>query len=370
MTLDLFKKLEDVKEEALHQKFLMLRDNPILFHERKIIESWTEGFVDRDNKIVKEFQTTFHSSFWEFYLFKVFKDSGFVIDFSYDSPDFIVKKPIEMNIEAVISNIRKDGKKETDRKLENFLNNTLPPHKINDFQEFLEESIIRHSNAIGAKSEKYLEKYRKKQWVKEDIPFVIALSSYGQIDYGREFHYPLLALLYGLYYDASEKIYKTMSHIDNPNSETNATIPLGIFNNSNFEHVSAIIFSCTLTLGKLTALAISNVESYHELQKVLNIRHDTEKPFYKIQIVSPKIPEELADGLMIFHNPYAKQKLTPDILPNTNIVNITFNERKLNVESDNLPLVARLNIDKYTFNNGLIRDIDTNYNDHEDISFD
>lgn len=32
------------------------------------------GFEDRDGKFVKEFQTTFNSSFWELYLFACLRD--------------------------------------------------------------------------------------------------------------------------------------------------------------------------------------------------------------------------------------------------------------------------------------------------------
>ena len=53
MTLDIFAKRHDLDENILHSKFKFLRDQPILFEERKIIRNWTEGFVDRDNKIVR-----------------------------------------------------------------------------------------------------------------------------------------------------------------------------------------------------------------------------------------------------------------------------------------------------------------------------
>src|SRR5699024_11891260 len=61
-------------------------------------------FQDRDNKFVKEFQTTFNSSFWELYLHACFNNLGFEINYSYSSPDFVVKtrrRKLEMLIEAV-----------------------------------------------------------------------------------------------------------------------------------------------------------------------------------------------------------------------------------------------------------------------------
>lgn len=75
MELDLFEKIENLDESKLHQKFLFLRDYEELSGARSILNNWTKSFCDRDNKIVKEFQTTFHSSLWEFYLFSVFRKS-------------------------------------------------------------------------------------------------------------------------------------------------------------------------------------------------------------------------------------------------------------------------------------------------------
>ncbi|WP_232925945.1 hypothetical protein, partial [Pseudomonas syringae] len=39
-----------------------------------------EGFPDRNNKFVKEFQTTFNSIFWEVYLYMAFREYGFSLD--------------------------------------------------------------------------------------------------------------------------------------------------------------------------------------------------------------------------------------------------------------------------------------------------
>ncbi len=84
MALDLFGNIDEISEEELHPKYKLLRDKYFYEEERKIILDWTDDFIDRDNKIVKEFQTTFYSSFWEFYLYKVFREMNFEIDFTYD----------------------------------------------------------------------------------------------------------------------------------------------------------------------------------------------------------------------------------------------------------------------------------------------
>lgn len=61
--LDLFK--IQVKEDELHPNFIEITKDKYPY-ARDLLQSWTEGFIDRDNKIVKEFQTTFNSSFWNY----------------------------------------------------------------------------------------------------------------------------------------------------------------------------------------------------------------------------------------------------------------------------------------------------------------
>lgn len=360
MTLDLFKKLDDVDENALHPKYKFLQDNSLLDGEREILTNWTEGFVDRDNKIIKEFQTTFHSSFWEFYLYKVFKEAGFNIDFTYDRPDFMIISPLEINIEAVVSNIKQGGVADESRNLDNILSMLEPPHLQENYREFLDEAIVRNSSAILSKSKKYLSNYSNCGWIKSETPFIIALSSYGQIDYGREYYYPLLALLYGLYFNPSKKDFDVVTEIIKPN--TTSPIPVGIFNDKSLEHISAIIFSCTTTLGKLTSLSISQSLSTLQLNTVINIRQDYEAPIYKIQMISPDNQEELSDGLFIFHNPFAKNKISKDAFGTTNIFQVTFDDRNLVFEGENLPIVSRFNIPQMMFNNLIIHDINKKFN--------
>ena len=45
--------------------------------DRELFAQWCEGFRDRDGKFVQEFQSTFHSSFWELYLHASFKELRF-----------------------------------------------------------------------------------------------------------------------------------------------------------------------------------------------------------------------------------------------------------------------------------------------------
>jgi len=350
--LDIFSK--QINETKLHNKYKIIKDTLQFTGEQEILKDWIDGFIDRDNKIVKQFQETFHSTFWEFYLFAVFKEAGFEIDFTKNRPDFIVTKPLKIYIEAVVSNIKKDGTKEEKRTLEDILSMLKPVHLHKDFNNSLNESITRYSNSIESKYKNYngytdsKNKYKKGYIEDKDFdnnaPYIIALSGYEQINYGNNFYYAMLSLLYGLHYDNLNDKYSKEEYIIKPN--TDAKIKLGLFLNDDMKDISAIIFSSTVTLGKLTSLAISQNKSPLKLNSVLCIRHDTEPPYYKPQIVSQDTPEHLSDGLFIFHNPFAKNPISKDLFKNTNAINIQFDiDKGYNTfEGNNLPIVSRLNL--------------------------
>jgi hypothetical protein len=344
MELELFQIIPSVSEEKIHPKFKLLRDNPMLEGERKIIKSWTEGFEDRDNKIIKEFQTTFHSSLWEFYLFATFKEMNCTIDFSKNRPDFIITNPTSIFVEAVVSNIKVTGRDEKERNALDILSMLNPPKLQDDFNELIDEAITRYSNAILSKYNKFTNEYLNDEWVDEQTPFVVALASYDQVNYGREFYYPLMALLYGKYYNPLKDNYENKESIKKPG--TTSDIPIGLFNNDVMDNVSGILFSCTTTFGKLTSLSKSVNNSKLNMNEVLNIRHDSEFPHFKIQDVSEENPEELTDGLFYFHNPNAKNPLQNDIFKDVNTVQISVTERGLRFEGNNSPIFSRINIPK------------------------
>lgn len=363
MKLDLFCDYLD-EEINIHPKYRLLKNETQLNGEREVIKDWTEEFEDRDNKIIHEFQTTFHSAFWEFFLFKLFKSCGYVIDFSKNRPDFIVKSPIEMNIEAVVSEIKKDGTKEDQRTLEDVLSMIVPPNRDPMFNELLDEAITRYSNAICGKASKFEKSYSKCDWVKQEIPYVIALSSYSQINYGREYHFPMLALLYGMYYNAKSNAYRQKGEIMKPG--TNSPISLGLFTDERLSNVSAIIFSCTMSLGKLTALAKSKGIANPDLNYVFQIRHDTDDIAFKPKEINSDTPEELSDGVFVFYNPFAKNKLESDILSDSNAIHVRINNGVLEFNGDDLPLVSRVNIPKIflpkNIKNKLIEEMVISYN--------
>lgn len=338
--LNIFEDLK-VKEEKLHTKYKIVRDDLQFTGEQEILKDWVEGFEDRDNKIVKEFQTTFHSTLWEFYLFAIFKELNFKIDFSKNRPDFIIESPNKLYIEAVVSNIKQKGEQESERTLNDILSMLEPPFLQKNFYKELDESIVRHSNAILSKSKKFLNEYSSLNYIDDTTPYIIALSGYDQINYGNQYIYPMMALLYGAYYDVEDDSYLRKEFILKPNSQ--AKIPIGLFHNNKMEHISAIIFSATITLGKLTSLSLSQNKSLLKTNFVITVRHDMDKPHWQLQVIDENNPEELADGLFVFHNPFAKNKLDTSIFKNKGIMQITAHEKGHIFENDRLPFFSRLN---------------------------
>ncbi|CEP40433.1 hypothetical protein [Paraclostridium sordellii] len=342
MKLDLYKSIKNLDEKKQHEKFLLLKNEIQLCHEKKILNDWTEGMIDRDKKFVREFQETFHSSFWEIYLYKLFRKANFELDQTHQMPDFIIKSPIEFYVEAVVSNIKNNGRKEKERSFEDIISMAELPHSQEDFYSVLDEAIIRAASAIKSKNEKFKNEYVNRDWINPDKPFTIAMGSYDQVNYGREYIYPMLALLYGMYFDVnSENFIKKDKVIK---EETQANIPIGIFFNNEYEDVSAVIYSCTMTIGKLTSLSIS--EGNQSCNSVYNIRKNYNNNKYLLHIVDGDNPEDLADGVFVFHNPNAKNKLPDSVFEGINVTQFFYENRQLYYKGNEAPIVSRVNINK------------------------
>ncbi len=330
-TMNLFSTLDELSSEQLHPKYKNLLSSEFKSY-REIIQGWTDGFIDRDNKIVKEFQTTYHSSIWEFYLYALFKELGFELDQTHDRPDFIIKKPYEVYIEAVISNIKNRGLPERNRNIEDIMSMFIPPYEQKDFYSTLNEAIIRQANSLSKKREKYKKNYSKCSWIDSKKPYIVALSSYDQINYGREYIYPMMALLYGKYYNPIKEAYENKSSIEKEG--TQLSVPIGIFNDMQYSDISAVLYTSTLSTGKISSLSISRGDTSQN--EVYCLYRDYENaPFYKLNIVNCEAPENLADGVFVFHNPNARNKLPLEYFSNECITQFTINSHG-NIEHTNV----------------------------------
>lgn len=300
--MDLFKLA--VEEDKRHKNFIsIIRQSKEA--DRQELLKWCEGFPDRDNKFVIEFQTTFNSSFWEIYLYALFKVIGITMHWEHPSPDFMVEyNGNKVIIEATIAAAASGKVPEWEKDLKE-----APPTR---FREMNMESIIRLSNSIISKHRKYKDKYSKLDHVKGN-PFVIAVAPFEQPHFNLQCETPIMALLYDFYVD--EDAYNDNPHLY-PNGppdvslgfvekDNGAEIELGLFEDDSLAEVSAVILSTTATWGKVESMSSSN-----HLRFVNTVWWSEEKqePIYK-----SSANENIRDGLFVFHNPYARKPLDPEM---------------------------------------------------------
>lgn len=140
-------------------------------HNRAVINRWLDGFEDRDGKFVREFQTTFDSSFWELYLFAALKELGYTVDFDHHAPDFVVTAPYTFCVEATTASNAKNSPPESQP-----LDTETVPSDLNEFNRY---TILRLLNGISSKSRKYPDKYQHLGHVTGKL-FVLAVAPFDQ----------------------------------------------------------------------------------------------------------------------------------------------------------------------------------------------
>lgn len=281
---DLFEDIVDRKH--LHPNYTALKQ-PDRTHLANVIREWATGFVDRDgnDKFRKEFQTTFNSSFWELYLFAIFKKLNINIDLSFNAPDFCFTD-IEMTVEAVISNAAAGDTHEWEKTFEGVAHaDVLTSQAI---------TIERLSNSIFSKSEKYIDSYSQLPQC-ENKAFVLAVGSYATEDFFQIGDVAMQRLLYDD--DREGSLVK----------RNGSSIELGIFKSDQFKHISAVAFSSTATMGKTRALSKVKNPAMFQATRIKNLIEPI-----RIAQNQDEYSESLADGLRIFHNPNAAFPIAPE----------------------------------------------------------
>jgi hypothetical protein len=281
--------------------------------ERDLFNAWAEGFPDRDGKLIAEFQTSFNSTFWEVYLHAMLKSYNMETDWSQSSPDFVTGTPsAPLVIEAVTAAAALGKPNEWDRM---FTAEELLSLK---FKAINTEAIIRLSNSILSKYKKYCSGYAYLDHVKGK-PFVIAVAPFEQPHFNLQCDRPIRALLYDHYVDEDEYMASPAEYPEGPparrlgyvRKDNGAEIPLGFFNDDGMSHLSAVVYSCTATWGKLAAMAKNPylVDSVVQTLWATPPRGAPTKKTCKIL----EHEESILDGLQVYHNPFACQSLSPAI---------------------------------------------------------
>ncbi|HEY6874215.1 MAG TPA: hypothetical protein VI298_15935 [Geobacteraceae bacterium] len=315
MAVDFFTPV--VPEDRQHPNFRMITTPGINEPAIEVIKSWADGFVDRDGKMVKEFQTTFNSTFWELYLHASFRELGFVADYGYETPDFILSKDgYKIVAEATIASHPEGYTAEWERDISKEAVEKL------DAEEIVELASVRLANALAAKHKKYLESYSKLEHV-QGLPFVLCIAPFEQPFFFEQSDNAIRRVLYSfdryLHMDMPEEQKRIIfgeAMFDSIVKSSGTEIELGFFRDNRMKEVSAVIFSNCATFGKVRALSksadfpiffIAKRYNDHGLQP-LHIAQ--EKKDYK---------ETLLDGINLFLNPYAEKPLPLEAFRNREI---------------------------------------------------
>jgi len=314
--MDLFTPI--LSNEQLHPNFrnVMAADRT---SQRAVVQSWAEGFPDRDGKFVGEFQRTFNSSFWEVYLHGLFKAYGFEMDWGHPTPDFWLKTVRgEVIVEAVTANSAAGAISEWEKTA-----SITKDVAEKNFWPLNREAIIRLSSAMLGKLRKYQQSYRKLPHV-PGKPFVLAIAPFEQPDFQYQYDRPIQALLYDHYVDETAYFKDRSKYPNGPPSrllgsvekDSGTTIDMGIFMSDAWQEVSAVIFSCVATWGKAVAMSTQQpcgtVEtSWGEGPQGIPKRRT-------VPIGAPS--ETISDGLIIFHNPHATNPLKLDTFRRVGVV--------------------------------------------------
>lgn len=314
--MDLFTPVVDPSK--FHPAFARVMAQENRFNQQ-VLGTWADGFEDRDGKFVKEFQTTFDSSFWELYLHAVLKEVGCDIDFSHARPDFCVTSPFAFNVEATVA-LHAEGSEPA--------TTAYAPQTPIDLREFNRQAILRLANSISSKSRKYLGYYSKLDHVRKK-PFVLAVAPFDRPGFWLQVNRAIEAYLFGHYVDESkgtlEELIRNgpeMSKIASVQKALEKEIEMGIFSDDSHAHISAVIFSNCATWSKVSALSEDPNPSV--VFDTIHYNPNGIRPFTSRHLKAAH-KEHLLDGLRIYHNPFANEPLRTDLFSDDRIFQSYYN---------------------------------------------
>ena len=285
----------------------------------EVLNEWARGFQDRDDKFVKEFQTTFCSSFWELYIFAVLKHYGLSVNFSLQAPDFVVTDHGGLCIEAAVALHAQGTTPEYEKK-----DAPIP----DDLNAFLGRAIVRLRNSIDTKGKMYASRYSTLGHVR-NRPFVLAVtavdSPYARLACQRSIE----AALFGYYID-EERFLRDGGELEREHRDTivkdnGSQIPIGIFAGDEFSWLSAVMFSSCGTWGKVRALSADpNPNVFFE---ALRLNENGINP-HLVKARKSSYTESLLDGLRVYHNPWATHPLDVSIFRHKDVFQAYYDDQR------------------------------------------
>jgi len=299
-----------VPEKNLNANFARIRLSKQSIAARAMLDDVFQSFRDPDGNFLEQFQTTgFDTRFFELYVFAYFSRSGFTIDRSHTSPDFIVERlGVKAAVEATTVNPSTSGAVAVHGKKIRDLNEA-------DVVEYLRNELpIRFGSALQSK-------LQKRYWEQPHcagLPFVVAIEAFH--DEG-SLHFSDTALMqfaYGIQQTADwgpqgELLISTKGMEDHKIGVK--TVPSGLFNQPDAENLSAILFTNSGTHAKFSRMGYqsgfgNNVLKIKRFGRAFDPAPDSmDSILFSYDMDDPPLVEPWGQGLVVIENPRARHPL-------------------------------------------------------------
>jgi hypothetical protein len=305
-----------VSEKKVNPLFKHLMEWPGTLAARTMLDKFFQSFEDPDGNFLEQFQTNgFDQRYFEIYLYAYLYTCGFNIDRKNNNPDFIVDASgIKVAIEATTAApsqggvLAKHGKKIQD----------LSYTELKEYQN--EELPIRFGGPL-------FSKLQKKYWDQghcKGLPFVIAIEAFhdeGSLGFSDA---SLTQYLYGFRQTGHWTFNGELVLEDDPvlqHQVADKVIPSAFFNQPDTENISAIIFTNSGTnakfqrMGYQYGIGCENL-SIRRIGFCLNPEPTAMDPsYFSYSMSSPPFVETWGQGLVVLHNPNAKNPLPLGYFP-------------------------------------------------------
>lgn len=304
------------KPEQVHPYFkLLLEKDGAYVPAKSVIEELSYHFKDRDGNFVDQFQSIngFDARIWELYLWCYLREEDFNFNYDFDAPDFIVNKMgYEVAIEAV--HIERKGK------IDGAIN--IPTYE-EIMQKIKSEIPLLYGSPLYSKLKHTYQSlpYWELPQVKGK-PLVYAIADF-HADMSMTWSFPgITSILYGIDQQPLTKddggiTLQNESGIKYPKGKVEIT-PL--FLDKQFKNVSAVMFSSCGTLTKFNRMGVQ--AGYDNPERIMcqmkicyNDSPNALLPDVFGAVVDENSHETWADGIQIFHNPFAEVPLNPALFP-------------------------------------------------------
>ena len=294
-----------VSQEKLNPNFKLLMDHPSHHPARAMLDHIYQGFIDLDGNFLEQFQTTaFDARFFELYLFAYFSKSGFEVDQTFQSPDFIVtRNGLTVAVEA--TTVNPSGAKHSER---NVLLSELSPE---EYSHYLDNELpMKFGSPLYSKLN---EEYWKLDQCK-DKPLILAIEAFFNEESLGFSENAISQYLYGQRQSAdwtSDGVLQI--HTESLDSHTSGTkvIPSNFFGQPGTEHISAAIFTNSGTHAKFSRMGYqqgfgTDHFEIHRSGFCFTPDQDARDPtYFAYSLAQPPLVEWWGQGLVVHHNPNA-----------------------------------------------------------------